>query len=69
APTDWLLGACSFRIVVEDVNDNPPIFDQATYMYKLPTDKAVGTEILRVTATDKDAGLNADVVYELEGEA
>lgn len=29
APTDWLLGACSFRIVVEDVNDNPPIFDQA----------------------------------------
>ncbi|XP_063591912.1 neural-cadherin-like, partial [Penaeus indicus] len=69
AQTDWLLGACSFRIIVEDENDNPPIFDQASYMYKLPTDRQVGTEILRVTATDKDAGLNADVVYGLEGDA
>lgn len=68
APTDWLLGACSFRIIVEDDNDNPPIFDQPDYMYKLPTDRQVTTEILRVTATDKDAGENADVVYGLEGD-
>ena len=49
---------CVTDIVFEltDVNDNDPVFDQSVYTYTLPEDSTNNTLLLRVTATDKDAG-------------
>ncbi|MPC24650.1 Protocadherin Fat 1 [Portunus trituberculatus] len=59
--------SCSFRVVVEDVNDNPPVFDQAKYEQTLATDHNPATPVLRVSASDRDSGSNARVTYHLEG--
>ncbi|XP_042222994.1 neural-cadherin-like isoform X2 [Homarus americanus] len=67
APKEALQEACSFKVVVEDVNDNPPIFDQPRYEQNVATDHNINTPVLRVTATDMDALENAEVTYTLGG--
>nr|AJA41107.1 cadherin-like protein [Holotrichia parallela] len=39
---------------LEDINDNPPHFEQLEYYSKISTTTSVGTSILRVQATDAD---------------
>ncbi|KAG7462693.1 hypothetical protein MATL_G00187450 [Megalops atlanticus] len=51
------------RIV--DVNDNNPIFTQPSYQKPVFEDVALGTVILRVSATDADSGLFAVIEYSL----
>ncbi|KPI91036.1 Fat-like cadherin-related tumor suppressor-like [Papilio xuthus] len=53
------------RLTVADVNDNPPEFDYKQYRAVVPEMRPVGTELLRVRATSRDAGVNADVYYSL----
>ncbi|KAI5643563.1 cadherin domain-containing protein [Phthorimaea operculella] len=55
------------RLSVADVNDNPPEFEFRAYRATVPELDAVGTEILRVHATSRDTGVNADVYYSLVG--
>nr|XP_053644289.1 LOW QUALITY PROTEIN: neural-cadherin-like [Cherax quadricarinatus] len=62
-----LQAACSFRVIVDDVNDNPPIFDQPRYEQSLATDHLPSSPVLRVTSSDLDSGINAQVTYHLEG--
>ncbi|XP_076773283.1 cadherin-23 isoform X1 [Arvicanthis niloticus] len=50
---------------IVDVNDNNPIFDQPSYQEAVFEDVAVGTVILRVTATDADSGNFALIEYSL----
>ncbi|XP_055468093.1 cadherin-23-like, partial [Psammomys obesus] len=50
---------------IVDVNDNNPIFDQPSYQESVFEDVAVGTVILRVTATDTDSGNFALIEYSL----
>ncbi|XP_060225471.1 cadherin-23 isoform X2 [Meriones unguiculatus] len=50
---------------IVDVNDNNPIFDQPSYQESVFEDVAVGTVILRVTATDADSGNFALIEYSL----
>ncbi|RXG68943.1 Cadherin EGF LAG seven-pass G-type receptor 3 [Armadillidium vulgare] len=64
---DPLQGSCSFTVVVEDINDNPPIFDQESYSRTIPSDTQENAPILRLTATDNDAGKNAEVRYSIDG--
>ncbi|XP_050707216.1 protocadherin-1-like [Eriocheir sinensis] len=59
--------SCSFRVVVEDVNDNPPVFDLPRYEQTLATDHNPATPVLRVSASDRDTGENARINYHLEG--
>ncbi|KAK3864787.1 hypothetical protein Pcinc_029552 [Petrolisthes cinctipes] len=63
-----LQDTCSFRVLVEDVNDNPPIFDQERYDQTLATDHNPATPVLRVVATDRDIGSNGHVTFHLEGD-
>ncbi|KAK4308572.1 hypothetical protein Pmani_019737, partial [Petrolisthes manimaculis] len=63
-----LQDTCSFRVLVEDVNDNPPIFDQERYDQTLATDHNPATPVLRVVATDRDIGTNGHVTFHLEGD-
>ncbi|XP_069958190.1 DE-cadherin-like isoform X2 [Cherax quadricarinatus] len=67
APKEALQEACSFKVLVNDINDNPPNFDQPVYEQNVATDHNPSTYLLRVTATDMDALLNAEIVYSLEG--
>ncbi|XP_024124833.1 cadherin EGF LAG seven-pass G-type receptor 2 [Oryzias melastigma] len=53
------------HIVVEDDNDNAPQFSEKRYVVQVPEDKTPNTEILQVTATDKDRGSNAVVHFSI----
>ena len=53
-------------IVVEDVNDSPPVFDTRHYTVRVKENEPVGTAVLRVTARDADLGPNRDLSYRLE---
>lgn len=55
------------RLTVADVNDNPPEFEFRAYRAAAPELDAPGAELLRVRATSRDAGVNADVHYALVG--
>ncbi|XP_075972507.1 FAT atypical cadherin kugelei isoform X2 [Anticarsia gemmatalis] len=57
----------TLRLTVADVNDNPPEFEFHQYRAAVPELDAPGTELLRVRATSRDAGVNADVYYSLVG--
>ena len=50
---------------VLDVNDNRPMFSQASYILDIPDNAAVGTAAVSVTATDRDAGLNGQLEYRI----
>ncbi|XP_070186866.1 neural-cadherin-like [Littorina saxatilis] len=54
-------------IQIEDMNDNPPIFNQSRYDATLVENVAVGTDILTVKALDLDTGVNAHIDYSLVG--
>ena len=53
------------EISLGDVNDNPPVFQQTTYVANVPEDALIGTSVLQVTATDADQGFNGRVRYVL----
>ncbi|NWZ21788.1 CELR2 protein, partial [Asarcornis scutulata] len=57
--------ALNLRVVIDDVNDNPPVFSSSRYEVSVPEDKAIGSELLTVSATDLDAGANALVTYRI----
>ena len=51
------------RILVDDVNDNKPVFFKQRYKELIATLPEPGTEIALVRAFDKDAGKNAELEY------
>ncbi|KAK0083463.1 hypothetical protein PV326_006714 [Microctonus aethiopoides] len=55
----------SVNVTVQDVNDNPPIFNQTRYTASVPENATVGTPILSVNATDADAGENGRIEYSI----
>ncbi|XP_066958862.1 LOW QUALITY PROTEIN: DE-cadherin-like [Macrobrachium rosenbergii] len=59
--------SCSFKVVVDDINDNPPLFDRQMYEETINTDHIAGTLVLRVTASDRDSGSNAEIAFSLQG--
>ncbi|XP_056149843.1 cadherin-24 [Lampris incognitus] len=57
-----------FIIRVQDINDNPPVFDEGPYSAIVPEMANIGTSIIQVTATDADDptyGNSARLVYTL----
>ncbi|CAG9825597.1 unnamed protein product [Phaedon cochleariae] len=62
------LSAVAYLIVnVQDVNDNPPVFERAGYRAVVPEIDAVGTEVVRVEASSRDIGPNAEIHYAIVG--
>ncbi|XP_076655070.1 dachsous cadherin-related 1 [Halictus rubicundus] len=53
------------NVTVQDVNDNPPIFNQTGYVTSIPENATVGTPVLAVNATDSDAGDNGRIEYSI----
>ena len=56
-------GSLTVNITVADINDNRPEFAKSTYNVSVRENVAPNVAILRVSATDKDSGLNGEVTY------
>ncbi|XP_064125746.1 cadherin-23 isoform X4 [Loxodonta africana] len=53
------------RVVLEDINDQPPRFTKAEYTAGVATDAKVGSELVQVLALDADIGNNSLVFYSI----
>ncbi|XP_069122161.1 protein dachsous-like [Argopecten irradians] len=53
----------TLSIIVQDTNDNPPVFTKDFYEYSIKEDTHHGTEVGKVKATDLDIGQNAEIRY------
>ncbi|KAL8564803.1 hypothetical protein ACOMHN_003649 [Nucella lapillus] len=58
-------GTLLVNVTIEDENDNEPVFTEQAYAVTVDEDVPKGFELLRVTATDRDSGLNGRVRYRL----
>ena len=54
------------RVVVEDSNDNAPVFIKSAFLFFLPENSDIGTAVVTLNASDPDLGLNGQVRYHLE---
>ncbi|TRY65999.1 hypothetical protein DNTS_003779, partial [Danionella cerebrum] len=53
----------NLTIVVEDVNDNSPVFSLDLYEVTLAEHSPAGSSVITVTATDMDSGENGRITY------
>ncbi|XP_026154669.1 protocadherin-16-like [Mastacembelus armatus] len=53
----------NLTVLVEDVNDNAPIFTQDMYQVTILEHLPAGSAIITVTATDRDSGDNGRITY------
>uniref|UniRef100_A0A671L6B0 Protocadherin-16 n=1 Tax=Sinocyclocheilus anshuiensis TaxID=1608454 RepID=A0A671L6B0_9TELE len=53
----------NLTVLVEDVNDNAPVFSQDLYELTLAEHLPAGSSVITVTATDKDSGENGRITY------
>ncbi|XP_066445324.1 protocadherin gamma-B5-like [Eleutherodactylus coqui] len=51
------------KIIVQDFNDNLPMFNQDTYHIRLQENAAIGSLVIQLNATDEDEGSNAQIAY------
>ncbi|XP_030866718.2 protocadherin beta-11 [Gorilla gorilla gorilla] len=58
-------GTALVRVVVVDINDNSPEFEQAFYEVKIRENSILGSLILIVSAWDLDSGTNGEICYTL----
>lgn len=56
---------CEVQILVQDQNDNDPVFQSASYDKSIYENIGVGETVLIVLATDSDSGKNGEVTYSL----
>ncbi|XP_027766763.1 protocadherin gamma-B5-like, partial [Empidonax traillii] len=56
-------GTVQVRVNVTDANDNPPVFSKSVYEARVAENLPAGSLVLRVQATDADAGANRRIFY------
>lgn len=64
--TPPLSNTTELEIVVTDVNDNPPQFEQTTYWASVAESAAIGHSVTRIHATSRDTGVNAKISYYIQ---
>ncbi|XP_064539649.1 protein dachsous [Drosophila montana] len=50
---------------VQDVNDNPPVFERDEYAVNVSESRAINAQIIQVNASDLDTGNNARITYRI----
>ncbi|XP_035392223.1 protocadherin beta-15-like [Electrophorus electricus] len=60
-----LSSAKTIQLLVADVNDNPPVFEEQTYSAHVKENNKPGSAVCTVAATDPDWRQNGTVVYSL----
>jgi len=58
-----LQSTCSLLVEILDINDNPPIFKEPTYSFKVPYGSVIGHAVGTVVADDADIAENAAIRY------
>ncbi|KAM5299394.1 protocadherin gamma-B4-like [Ctenodactylus gundi] len=58
-----LSSTAQIQVLVTDANDNPPVFSHDIYKVSISENACPGTTVLRVTATDPDEGVNAEITF------
>ncbi|XP_072446347.1 protocadherin gamma-B7-like isoform X2 [Chiloscyllium punctatum] len=56
-------GSTQIVIIVSDINDNAPVFDENVYQVAIPENAPRGSLIAKVNAIDLDEGVNGEVIY------
>ncbi|XP_059030836.1 protocadherin gamma-A5 isoform X11 [Mustela lutreola] len=56
------------HVMVLDANDNAPLFTRSEYTVSVPENIPVGTQLLTLTATDPDEGINGELTYSFRNE-
>lgn len=56
-------GSLNVTISVLDVNDNAPVFERESYHVTITENCPIHATVLRVRATDRDVGKNAELTY------
>ncbi|KAF7638659.1 hypothetical protein Mgra_00001742 [Meloidogyne graminicola] len=59
-----LSSICLIQIILEDINDNPPIFNEQKYLINVYDDYQIGEQLIQLNATDYDIGINGIIIYE-----
>ncbi|KAM3924872.1 protocadherin gamma-B1-like [Leptodactylus fuscus] len=62
-------GTALINIIITDFNDNSPVFTQDVYKVSVRENIPVNTTILQVSASDKDDGANAEIMYSFSNTA
>ncbi|XP_053422783.1 protocadherin gamma-B4 isoform X16 [Nycticebus coucang] len=60
-----LTSSSSITLNIGDVNDNPPVFKQASYVVHVAENNPPGASISQVSASDPDLGPNGQVSYSI----
>lgn len=58
-----LSATATVYVNVVDVNDNAPVFDPLSYAAELAEDAIVGSEVVKIHATDLDAGEHSLLLF------
>uniref|UniRef100_A0A8C9VXN4 Cadherin, EGF LAG seven-pass G-type receptor 2 n=1 Tax=Scleropages formosus TaxID=113540 RepID=A0A8C9VXN4_SCLFO len=53
------------QVSVQDVNDNPPVFEKDDFDIFVEENSPVGLAVARITASDPDEGSNAQIMYQI----
>ena len=62
-----LSSSVEVRITVQDLNDNPPIFDRGSYVSSVPENSPPNSNVLQVFANDTDISpSNSEITYQIE---
>uniref|UniRef100_A0A8C3MS99 Uncharacterized protein n=1 Tax=Geospiza parvula TaxID=87175 RepID=A0A8C3MS99_GEOPR len=56
---------CGVTVLIQDVNDNTPKFEQSYYTASIWEGQGPKTDIIQVFATDLDSGLNGETEYSI----
>ncbi|XP_069753901.1 uncharacterized protein [Narcine bancroftii] len=62
-------GTAQIVIIVQDANDNAPVFQQSEYRTRLLENTPKGTLVIKLNATDLDDGPNGEIVYSFSSHA
>uniref|UniRef100_A0A4W6E3B3 Cadherin EGF LAG seven-pass G-type receptor 1a n=1 Tax=Lates calcarifer TaxID=8187 RepID=A0A4W6E3B3_LATCA len=60
-----LKAAVNIHVVVQDINDNAPVFEKDELYIDVEENSPVGSVVARITAADPDEGTNAQIMYQI----
>ena len=64
-----LTSTASVLVVVTDINDNAPVFQQESYSSAVAENEPAFIDVIPLSATDADIDENADIVFSVIGES
>ncbi|XP_048581448.1 cadherin-23 isoform X2 [Nematostella vectensis] len=60
-----MTSSATVHVLVDDINDNSPIFSETVYSFTVKEDAQLAHTVGKVTAEDKDWGINARLSYSI----